>query len=269
MASERSVLKNNKNGSKNTRMDLASSLSLMDFRKDELMHIGRYMKACETAITLSKELKRPIRILDLGCGEIYSMRTLYKSFIVKKSDVVKKYIGIDIDEDMLERTQTQFSKVLEAVNGKVLAQDLTVNPKFRLKDETIDLVIWFEMIEHIKPEFVMPLFKEVRRVMRKDAVLLLSTPNADGSNSVLPKDHVYEWGYEELKSEILNAGFIIQESVGTCINPSKIPSEIKSKRERDLLKKCIQLLAITPLSVVLLLDHSFQQDTVRTCYGGS
>lgn len=48
MTSERSKLEINRNNSKNTRMDLVSSMAVMDFRKDELMHIGRYFKACQT-----------------------------------------------------------------------------------------------------------------------------------------------------------------------------------------------------------------------------
>lgn len=81
MASERTTLGQNENDSKNTRMDIIDSMRLMDFRKDELMHIARYLNAGQTAIDLSKRLGRPLKILDIGCGEMYTMRTLYKSFV--------------------------------------------------------------------------------------------------------------------------------------------------------------------------------------------
>ena len=230
MPSERSKLDNNVNDSKNTRMDIVNSLQNMDFRKDELMHIGRYLKACQTAITLSKQLNRPIKILDLGCGEAYSMRTFYKSFVVKKSEVVKRYIGIDIDEPMLSKTRDKYNKVLETVHGRLIAQDLTVNPHTKVKDGTIDLIIWFEMVEHIQPEFVRPILDEVFRVLSPEGILLLSTPNSNGSNQKLPKDHVYEWSYEDLSQEIQKAGFTILSSHGTSINPSKIPKDIWEKK---------------------------------------
>ena len=234
MPSERSKLDNNINDSKNTRMDIVNSLQNMDFRKDELMHIGRYLKACHTAIALSKQLNRPIKILDLGCGEAYSMRTLYKSFVVKKFDVVKRYIGIDIDKPMLSKTRDKYSKVLETVHGKLIAQDLTVNPHIKVKDGTIDLIIWFEMVEHIQPEFVRPILDEVFRILSPEGVLLLSTPNSNGSNQKLPKDHVYEWSYEDLSQEIQKAGFTILSSHGTSINPSKIPKDIWEKRMKTV-----------------------------------
>ena len=232
MPSERSKLDSNINNSKNTRMNIVKSLQDMDFRKDELMHIGRYLKACQTAIALSKQLNRPIKILDLGCGEAYSMRTLYKSFVVKKSEVVKRYIGIDIDEPMLGKTRDEYSKVLESVHGRLIAQDLTVNPHIKVKDGAIDLIIWFEMVEHIQPEFVKPILEEVFRVLSPEGILLLSTPNSNGSNQKLPKDHVYEWSYEDLSQEIQEAGFTILSSHGTSINPSKIPSNIWEKRRK-------------------------------------
>lgn len=162
------------------------------------------------------------------------MRVLYKSFVVKKSDVVKRYIGVDIDEPMLEKTRNSYNKVLEAVSGKLIAQDLTTDQHIKGKGGAIDLVIWFEMVEHIKPEFVKPILDEVYRVMSDDAVMLLSTPNSNGSNAKLPKDHVYEWNYAELAGLLLEAGFEKVSSRGTSINPSKIPNSVWSKREKQV-----------------------------------
>lgn len=233
MASERSKLDENINNSKNTRMNLVDSMRLMDLRKDELMHIGRYFKACQTAVNLSKELGRPIKVLDLGCGEAYSMRLFYKSFLVKKSDVIERYFGVDIDKPMLKRTKSEYGKVIEAVNGKLIAQDLTVDETLKLACSSIDLVIWFEMVEHIQPEFVRPILAEVNRVLRDDGVLLLSTPNSNGSNKKLPKDHVYEWSYEELLEAVKHEGFT-GVATGTCINPSKIPQEVWRKRTEEI-----------------------------------
>lgn len=231
MASERHKLDINVNDSKNTRMDIVKSLSLMDFRKDELMHIGRYLNACQTAIDLAKVLKRGLKVLDLGCGEIYIPRTLYKSFVVKKSDVVAKYYGVDIENDMLEQVKNEHKNVVKAVNAKLITQDLTVDPIIKLSSNSVDLVVWFENIEHIKPKFVKSILSEIERVIHKDSIVLISTPNADGSNNKLPKDHIYEWGYEELYSEI-SKYLYIDKTTGTCINVSKIPKEILNKRSK-------------------------------------
>lgn len=249
MPSERSKLIENTNDSKNTRMDIVSSLSLMDFRKDELMHVGRYLNACQTAIDLSKKLQRPIKMLDIGCGEAYTMRTLYKSFIVNKSDTIKRYIGIDIDSPMLKKTASKYNKVLETVNGKLIAKDLTVDPQLKFKDNSIDLIVWFEMVEHIQPEFVRPIMEEAQRVLSKDGIMLLSTPNSNGSNKILPKDHVYEWSYEELRELIEDVGFSILSATGTCVNPSKVPDEYRKKQK----------------SKVELIYEAFGRNTAMSC----
>lgn len=231
MSSERHKLDTNVNDSKNTRMDVDAALSQMDVRKDELMHLGRYQKAVQTAIALSKQLGRPIRILDLGCGEIYTMRTLYKSFHTKKSDVVQRYIGVDIDDVMLNRVKNQYSSLLEIINGKLIVKDITVDPKLRVKDNYFDLIIWFEMIEHVKPEFIPPMFKELHRVLSPNGTMLVSTPNSRGSNAKIPKDHVYEWDYDEL-IKVMERDFDLVCARGVCINISKIPSEEKTKKAR-------------------------------------
>lgn len=198
MSSERRKLNNNPNGSKNTRMDIDTAVAQMDMRKDELMHIGRYQKAVQTAIDLAKKLERPIRILDLGCGEIYTMRTLYKAFQVKKSDIVQKYIGIDIDNIMIDRVNSQYSSLLDKINGELIVQDITVNQKLKVPNGYFDLIIWFEMIEHVKPEFIPPMFEELYRALNSDGIMIVSTPNSIGSSSKLPKDHVFEWSYDDL-----------------------------------------------------------------------
>lgn len=231
MPSERRKLKANINNSKNTRMDVDSAVSQMDIRKDELMHLGRYQKAVQTAIGLSNTLERPIRILDLGCGEIYTMRTLYKSFQVKKSDVVRQYIGIDIDDIMLSQVKDKYSSLLEQINGKLIVKDITVNPKLNVRDEYFDLIIWFEMIEHVKPGFIPPMFKELHRVLNKDGIMLVSTPNSKGSNSKLPKDHVFEWDYDDLV-KLMEEDFELVCSRGVCINISKIPAEELEKKAK-------------------------------------
>lgn len=233
MSSERRKLKNNVNDSKNTRMDVDAAISQMDVRKDELMHLGRYQKAVQTAINLAKTLGRPIRILDLGCGEIYTMRTLYKSFQVKKSDVVQRYVGVDIDDVMLARVKDQYSSLLEAINGKLIVKDITIDPKLKVKDDYFDLIVWFEMIEHVKPEFIPPMFEELHRVLSPEGIMLVSTPNSRGSNSKLPKDHVYEWDYDELV-KTMEQGFELLCSRGVCINISKIPAEEREKRARTI-----------------------------------
>lgn len=228
MPSERRTLKENVNDSKNTRMNLAESMDKFDLRKDEFMHLGRYFKACETMISLAKELGRPLKILDIGCGEIYIPRVFYKSFLIKKSDIIQKYVGIDIDDVMIDQVKEQHARLIKTCNIKLIQQDLTVNPKFRVKDGYFDVIIWFENIEHMKPEFIPAIRSEVVRVLNPAGVALISTPNSTGSNAKLPKDHVYEWSYAEMMG-LLTPYFDV-DAIGVGLNPSKIPKDQLQKR---------------------------------------
>lgn len=93
MPSQRNDLgQDNVHNSKNTRIDFSRQSYNMDYRKDEIMHIGRYWNGVKTMMGLSSKLKRPIRVLDIGCGEMNTAKMFNSSVVVKKSSVIEKYI---------------------------------------------------------------------------------------------------------------------------------------------------------------------------------
>jgi hypothetical protein len=235
MSSIRKKLTVNENDSKNTRMNIASAGVLANWRPDELAHMSRFDKIATLCIEEAKYLDRPIDSFEVGCGECWTLRNLYKAYVIKKSDVIRSYYGYDIDPACelenpfwsnaggLLKDSTWFKNF----NGEIRIQDLTVNPVFDLEDESIDFFWSTEVIEHMGREFVPAWLDDVARVMRKGALGYVSTPNHDGSNDKLPEDHVYEWGFQELKEE-LERNFIIESVVGTFI---QIPKLRKALRE--------------------------------------
>ena len=235
MSSIRRKLTVNENDSKNTRMDIASAGVLANWRPDELAHMSRFDKIATLCIEEAKRLERPIDGFEVGCGECWTLRNLYKAYVIKKSDVIRSYYGYDIDPACelenpfwsnaggLLKDSTWFKNF----NGEIRIQDLTVNPVFDLEDQSVDFFWSTEVIEHMGREFVPAWLDDVARVMRKGALGYVSTPNHDGSNDKLPEDHVYEWGFEELKEE-LERNFIIESVVGTFI---QIPKLRKALRE--------------------------------------
>jgi len=235
MSSIRRKLTVNENDSKNTRMDIASAGVLANWRPDELAHMSRFDKIATLCIEEAKRLDRPIDGFEVGCGECWTLRNLYKAYVIKKSDVIRSYYGYDIDPACelenpfwsnaggLLKDSTWFKNF----NGEIRIQDLTVNPVFDLEDESIDFFWSTEVIEHMGREFVPAWLDDVARVMRKGALGYVSTPNHDGSNDKLPEDHVYEWGFQELKEE-LERNFVIESVVGTFI---QIPKLRKALRE--------------------------------------
>ena len=235
LSSIRKKLPVNENARKNTRLNIASAGVLANWRPDELAHMSRFDKIATLCIEEARYLDRPIDSFEVGCGECWTLRNLYKAYVIKKSDVIRSYYGYDIDPACelenpfwsnaggLLKDSTWFKNF----NGEIRIQDLTVNPVFDLEDESIDFFWSTEVIEHMGREFVPAWLDDVARVMRKGALGYVSTPNHDGSNDKLPEDHVYEWGFQELKEE-LERNFVIESVVGTFI---QIPKLRKALRE--------------------------------------
>ena len=210
MSSIRKKLTVNENDSKNTRMDIASAGVLANWRPDEIAHISRFDNIASMCISEAKRLGRPLDTFEVGCGECWTLRNLYKAYVIKKSDVISSYYGYDIDP-ACEMENPFWSNAgnplkdstwFKNFNGEIRIQDLTTNPVFDLKDESIDFFWTTEVIEHMGKEFISAWLDDAARVIRPNGLIFVSTPNHEGSNDKLPEDHVYEWGFQELKEEL-------------------------------------------------------------------
>lgn len=217
----------NVNDSKNTRMDFEKLFDTMDYRKDEVMHIGRYTCGAQTIVDLSKKLGRPIRVLDIGCGEMNTVRLFNKVMRVEKAKVLQEYVGVDIDLIMIEKAIAKYGRAFETCNARYITRDLTTDYILPFPDGYFDLIICFEFMEHIKPKFLVRVLEETNRVLSKRGKALYSTPNSNGSNKKLPKDHIYEYSFEECIQLFNSAGYTVENAVGVCVNISKIPEEEK------------------------------------------
>ena len=227
--SQRYVLKNNKNQSKNTRLPIVEDFKHYRFNRDELAHVSRYLFACEFLINLSKKHKKPLKVLDIGCGDIYIARTLSSTFHIKNEKVIKKYVGVDIDKTLMEKVGKNKPAFVDLVLG-----DLTDGITKRFKDDEFDLVICMEVIEHLDPKFIKELLVEIKRVGKS---FIISTPNFEGGTGKIPQDHIKEWKYSELKELLDLVGFKILDEVGVFCNLNKISkSNETSKKVYNFLK---------------------------------
>ena len=234
MSSIRKKLLVNENDSKNTRMDIASAGVLANWRPDEIAHMSRFDNIASMCIEEAKRLGRPLDTFEVGCGECWTLRNLYKAYVVKKSDIIRSYYGYDIDP-ACEMENPFWSNAgnplkdstwFQNFNGEIRIQDLTTNPVFDLETESIDFFWTTEVIEHMGREFIAAWLDDAARVMRPNALAFVSTPNHDGSNDKLPEDHVYEWGFQELKDE-LERNFEIVDVTGTFIQLPNLKKAMK------------------------------------------
>jgi GT2 family glycosyltransferase/2-polyprenyl-3-methyl-5-hydroxy-6-metoxy-1,4-benzoquinol methylase/glycosyltransferase involved in cell wall biosynthesis len=99
-------------------------------------------------------------VLDIACGEGYG-----SSFM---ADVARSVIGVDIAKAAVKHASTTYKKP----NLK-FRQGSAINLAFA--DASFDVVVSFETIEHLVEQAQM--LAEIRRVLRPNGVLIISSPN--------------------------------------------------------------------------------------------
>lgn len=177
-------------------------------------------------------------ILDVGCGSgVFSQRMSNLGHTVK---------GIDISKEAIMKYKKR------GLEGYVV----DIDKGFGLKDNSFDIVWCSDLIEHIySPEF---LIKEIRRVLKKGGVLLLSTPNSayfifrilhllgKTCSEIQHPLHLHFFSKKSLKKLIEKSGFEVQRYIGrntpiifpkSFINPLIKIMPVKEKTVINLLKR--------------------------------
>lgn len=145
-------------------------------------HIRRY--------EFASEFVKNKQVLDVACG------TGYGSLLLAKS-AARRVFGIDISKKTIKYAQKHYPhKKLKFVVG-----DATDIP---LANNSVDVVVCFETLEHVKK--YRKLLDEVKRVLRKNGLLVISTPNKLLSNRGDNPYHVREFGEKEF-GDILENNF--------------------------------------------------------------
>ena len=88
-----------------------------------------------------------------------------------------------------------------------------------IKDETYDMVIFTEVIEHLTEEQVKKTLSEIKRVLKPNGRIALSTPNIvirkEVGKYLANPFHIKEYTNDEIKELLLSYGFKIVKNVGT------------------------------------------------------
>ncbi|WP_242918218.1 glycosyltransferase [Pontibacter liquoris] len=121
-------------------------------------------------------------VLDLACGEGYGSALL--------ATVAKEVCGVDIDQSCIDHAKQKYGSKnsnLTFLQGNVTQVPLTTN--------SVDVVVSFETIEHLDGPTQHAFLKEIRRVLKHDGKLLISTP--DKNNYSLRYSYVNEFHIKE------------------------------------------------------------------------
>lgn len=148
------------------------------YNRDAIEHLHRY--AITTPYIVTKN------VLDVACGEGYG------------SNLISKYAnqvyGVDIDSTTIDLAKKKYKK--DNLSFKSGSTDA-----IPLGDNSIDVVISFETIEHHNKHEKM--FDEIKRVLKKDGILIISTPDKKFYSDV--RNFTNKFHIKELyKSEFLN-----------------------------------------------------------------
>lgn len=103
-----------------------------------------------------KNISQKEKILDYGCGP-----GTFSSFFKKKN-----YVGIDISKKQIDYAKKKYKKKFHLIDKKI-----------PYKKNTFDVVVLVEIIEHLTDRQLKNIFKEIRRVLKKNGRIILSTPN--------------------------------------------------------------------------------------------
>ncbi len=144
----------------------------------EVEHLHRYLEA--------REVCRGKDILDVASGEGYGSALL--------AQVAQSVIGVELSPDAVSHA----SQAYDNVGLRFIVGDARQLP---IADASIDVAVSFETIEHFAEhaEFL----GEIRRVLRPDGLLILSTPDRDLYSPIgEPANpfHVQELTRDELRS---------------------------------------------------------------------
>lgn len=122
------------------------------FNESTIEHLHRY--------GIAMELVANKKVLDIACGEGYG-----SSLLAAKALHVT---GMDIDASAIESATAKYKK-------ENLSFIISNAEKISAPDSTFDIVVSFETLEHLQHQEAM--ITEIKRVLRPDGILLISTPD--------------------------------------------------------------------------------------------
>lgn len=148
-------------------------------------------------------------VLEIGCGED---RPLSKILVGGAAPHVYKYVGVDLNK--LKPSNSQRLTFMGEFNFvEEWKQTLKELPDGKTG---FDVVVHYEVIEHMKVEHGAKLLKAAFSCLRPGGTMLMSTPCYDGVRHAA--NHIHEYTVLELQKAVEKAGFKVVRRFGTFMD---------------------------------------------------
>lgn len=188
-------------------------------------------------------------VLEVGCGED---KPLSKILTGGAAARVGHYTGVDLNK--LKPSNSQRLEFHGEFNFVERYKEL-----LKKRSEGWDVVVNYEVIEHMKVEHGINLLKAMFACTKPGGVLLLSTPVYDGKRHAA--NHIHEYTIPELQKYIEKAGYVVERRFGTFMDIRHIGKATSSvypqgPEERD---------AITRVKNAL--GEYFDNDAISNIFG--
>jgi ubiquinone/menaquinone biosynthesis C-methylase UbiE len=163
-------------------------------------------RAGDSVIKLVKR-KIPLygKVLDFGCGPGHFIELLLERKIYSG--------GFDLSPESIKAVEAKFSSnpyFLKGIHSSTFP--------IPIENNFYDVIFLIETIEHLLPEQIDSTLKEIRRILKKDGYIAVTTRNEEDLNknkAICPdcgcvfhrKQHISSFSADSLSSFITNSGF--------------------------------------------------------------
>lgn len=153
-----------------------------------------------------QNIVRSKKVLDAACGAGYGSAIL--------AETAQEVTGIDISSETVEYDKNKYKAI---GNLKFIEGSVTELP---FPSHSFDVIVSYETIEHVDAESQQLFLKEIKRCLKPDGMLIMSTPDKlvytdipDFHNEFHVKEFYKDEYYEFLKAEFKNVVFNMQGKV--------------------------------------------------------